>query len=86
MPLTLTLPPDIEAKARERAAAMGTDVEDYIARVVRRSLETPIPLEQISGDVGRRFRESGMSEDELSDLLEREKHEARQERKGRRAS
>jgi hypothetical protein len=86
MTLTISLPPDVEAKARQRAAAIGTDLEGYIAYVVQRSVEVPMPLEQISGAVAERFRESGMTEDELSDVLEREKHEARRERRGRRAS
>lgn len=86
MTLTISLPPDVEAKARERAAAAGTDLEGYISRIVARSMEAPLPLEQISGSVGRKFADSGMSDAELSDILEVEKHEARRERQGRRAS
>jgi hypothetical protein len=86
MTVSITLAPDVEAKVRDRAAALGTDVEGYVKGLVERSVEAPVPLEQISGDVAARFDRSGMSDEELSDVLEREKHEARRERRGRRAS
>ena len=86
MPVKIDLPPHVEAKARERAAAIGTDLEGYITRIVTRSVEAPLPLEQISGPVAGRFAESGMTEDELTEALEREKHAARRERQDRRAS
>ena len=86
MTLTISLPPDVEAKVRARAAAIGTDLERYIAQLVIRSVEAPLSLEQISGPVSEAFAESGLTDDELSDLLEREKHEARRERRNRRAS
>jgi len=86
MTVSITLAPDVEAKVRERAAALGTDVAGYITGLVERSVGAPMPLERISGEIGAKFDQSGMSEAELSDVLEHEKHEARRERRGRRAS
>ena len=42
-------------------------------------------LEELSGPVAEAFRKSGMTEDELSDLLEEEKHRMRAERGNKRA-
>ena len=86
MTVSITLAPNVEAKVRERAAALGTDVEGYITTLVQRSVEPPMPLEQISGEIGTRFDKSRMSDGELSEILEHEKHGARRERRGRRAS
>jgi hypothetical protein len=38
-------------------------------------------LLEISGPIGQAFSQSGMSEDELSDFLEAEKHAMRDERR-----
>jgi len=43
-------------------------------------------LEELSGPVFKRFLESGTSDEQLSEELERGKHELRAERRARRAS
>jgi len=41
---------------------------------------TPRSVREISGPIGEAFSQSGMSEEELSDFLEAEKHALRAER------
>ena len=81
MVLSISIPPEAEAKLRSRAAASGQDLPSYVSRLVSQFAASPVRLEELSGPVQQRFIESGMTDDELSDLLERAKHEARKERR-----
>ena len=85
MTLSLTLSPEIESKLRRRAAARGQDLADYVSQLVTHFAELPTPLIELSGPIYQRFLESGMSDDELGDELERAKHEMRAERRARQA-
>ena len=75
--LQIPLAPELEAKLRAKADAVGQDVTAYAAGVLARSAEPPLPLQQISGPIGQAFEESGLTEDELGDLLEEIKHDHR---------
>ncbi len=79
---TLSIPvaPETEAKLRERATANGQDVASYAARLLNDAVQSA-SLDEILAPVRRAFEESGMTDDELSDLLEREKHAMRAERR-----
>jgi hypothetical protein len=79
MTLHITLTPEAEAKLRERAAASGEEVSEYAARVLDRALGRP-SLEEKLAPIRRAFAESGMTDDELSELLEQEKHAMRAEK------
>lgn len=70
----------------QRASLSGADLATYVSAIVERSTEKPLSLEEISGPIYQRFLESGMTDDELSDLLEAEKHAARANRRARQAS
>jgi hypothetical protein len=86
LPLTLRLSKKTQEQLIERASASGTDLSRYVSIIVEQSTSEPMPLEEISGPIYQRFLESGMSDDQLSDLLEKEKHEARAEKRARRAT
>ena len=81
MTLEISISPEAEAKLREKAAIAGEDVDDYAAGVLGRSTKRPLTLEEISGPIAEEFRRSGMSEDELTELLETAKHEMRRQRR-----
>ena len=83
--LNLTLPSDVERKLAERATAAGQSPEALASRIIADAVTTPSLAETLA-DVRRRFAQSGMTEDQLADLLETEKHAMRQERRDRRAS
>jgi hypothetical protein len=84
MTLSISISEEAEARLKSRAAACGQDVESYVANLVAHFADPPVPLEQISGPIYQNFLSSGMSDDELGDMLERAKHEARAERRARR--
>ncbi|MGA2232560.1 MAG: hypothetical protein ABSH22_16815 [Tepidisphaeraceae bacterium] len=86
MPLTLHLSQETQEKLALQAAANGTDVAGYVSKIVEETTRKPFSLEEISGPVYKRFLESGTTDDELSEELERGKHELRAERRARQAS
>jgi hypothetical protein len=83
MTLTISIPAEAEAKLKMRAAASGQDLSSYVAKLVSRFAEPPTPLEKLSGPIYQKFLESGMTDDELGDLLEQAKHEMRADRRAK---
>lgn len=81
MTLHIDLSKLAEERLRERAAAAGVDVTKYAAGVLERATSRPMSIEEISGPIAEEFRKSGMSEDQLTELLERTKHEVRGKRR-----
>jgi hypothetical protein len=86
IPVTLHLSKDAEAKLTERAAATGKPLAEYISTLVESVVETPRTLAEISGPVYQRFLDSGITDEQLSEELEKAKHDMRAERRGRQAS
>jgi hypothetical protein len=84
--LTLELTPKTTDKLKLRAAAAGKDVAEFASQLLENFTEPPTPLEELSGPIYQRFLDSGMTEDELGEELERAKHEMRAERRARNAS
>jgi pyruvate/oxaloacetate carboxyltransferase len=85
MTLTLAISAEAEAKLIAKAAAAGVDVATFAARTLERAACKPT-LEEVLAPLRGEFERSGMSEEELTELLETAKHEARAERRARRAS
>jgi hypothetical protein len=77
IPVTLHLSKDAEAKLTERAAAAGKPLGEYISTIVESVVEAPRTLAEISGPVYQRFLDSGTTDEELSEELEKAKHEMR---------
>ncbi|HZK79606.1 MAG TPA: hypothetical protein VFC46_01030 [Humisphaera sp.] len=86
IPVTLRLSKDAQTKLTERAAESGKPLAEYISTLVESVVEMPRTLAEISGPVYQRFLDSGTTDDELSEELEKAKHDMRAERRGRQAS
>lgn len=80
MVLSVTISAEAEAKLKAKAAA-GVDVATYAARQLELLAAPRRSLREISGSIGAAFSRSGMSEDQLSDFLEAEKHALRAQRR-----
>ncbi|HEY8746634.1 MAG TPA: hypothetical protein VIM11_01585 [Tepidisphaeraceae bacterium] len=78
LPITLRLTSQAKQRLAERAGASGTDLAGYVSFIVEQASQAPLSLAEISGPIYQRFLESGMTDEELGDLLEKEKHAARQ--------
>jgi pantoate kinase len=85
MVLQVPISPETEAKLKAKAAVAGVDVPTFAARALERVVSKP-SLEEVLAPLREEFERTGMSEDELVDLLEAAKHEMRAERRARRAS
>src|SRR5205823_13876358 len=85
MVLSLSISAEAEARLKAKAAAAGVDVATYAARHLELMAAAPKSLKEISGPIAEAFAKSGMSEDELAEFLEQEKHAMRAERRGRQA-
>jgi len=83
MTLNLDLGPDFEAKLRSRAAAAGKDPEAFALEAVTEKLSRPETFDEILALLRKEVRESGISEGELSSLLESAEAESRRERRSR---
>jgi ferritin-like protein len=84
MTLTLNLAEREAQRLAEKAQAAGVDVQTYVERIVRAAAASP-PLDEVLRPVRDAFHTSGMSDDELGELLEEAKHEMRRERRARQA-
>jgi hypothetical protein len=82
--LTLDLPKSIEDRLAEKAKDAGLEVTEYITHVVEAHAAKPT-LKELSGPVYQQFLTSGMTDDELGDLLEKAKHEMRAEHRAKAA-
>jgi hypothetical protein len=86
MLLSIPISPTAEATLRAKAIAARVDVETYVGALVEQTTKPPLSLEEISGPIADDFAKSGMTEDELGDLLEQAKHATRAEKRSAKAS
>jgi hypothetical protein len=86
LPITLHLTKEAQEKLVQQAAANGTDVAAYVSKILEETARKALSLEELSGPVYKRFLESGTTDEELCEELERGKHELRAERRTRHAS
>ena len=84
MSLIIELPAEAEARLAEKARIAGVDVPTYVERVLQAEAARP-PLEEMLKPVRDAFGASGMSEEDLSDVLLKAKKEMRVQRRGRQA-
>ncbi|MEQ8208934.1 MAG: hypothetical protein RH917_03810 [Lacipirellulaceae bacterium] len=79
MSMQVTLPDDVADLVSRRAATMGSTPEDVAVSAIRSSLSQAAmaELDEVLRPIRKAFDASGMTEDELSDLLEEEKHAMR---------
>jgi hypothetical protein len=80
MTLSLSVPPEVEARLRERADAVGEAVEVYASKVLTEAVAVPT-IDEILAPVRAEFAKTGMSEQEILDLGRRELDALRAEKK-----
>jgi hypothetical protein len=83
MTFSISIPAETELALRERAASVGEDLPTYVSRLVASLAARPVPLEELSGPIYQNFLASGVSDDQLGDLVEEAKHAMRAERRAR---
>ena len=82
MTLTLNLPDEEQELLARKAQAAGMTLQAYAERIVRSAAVRP-PINEILRPIRDAFHVSGMSDEELGELLESAKHEMRADRRKR---
>lgn len=80
MSATITLPTELESLLAKKAAARGIDVEEFAVDVLDRAARRPT-ISEVFADVRAEFMASGMTEEELGQLIEQALSEVRTERR-----
>ena len=80
MTVKLSLTPEEERMLVARATEKGQDVADYLHTLVEEDLKRAPALSEILAPIHEEFRQSGMSEDELSTLIEEAREEVWEEK------
>ncbi len=74
MTLRVSISPEVEAKLRERAEALGRDTAQYAADLISQGVAAPT-FDEVLGPVRHDFAQSGMTPDEIDafgrDLIEK---------------
>jgi hypothetical protein len=88
MTVTIDLTPDEERRLQERAAQHGQDLPAYLHQLIRENLDAAPPassrtLAEVLAPVREDFRKSGMTEEELDDLVEEIREDIWREKHGR---
>ena len=71
--LTIHVSKDTGAILEEKAKIQGKDVSEYVEDLIEKEMDRPRTLDEILAPVRKNFAESGMTEDELDDLIENER-------------
>lgn len=81
MAVTIQLDPADEAILRDIAAQNQQTPEQYLTAIVQRSIWFRKRWDEITAPLAEDFKKSGMTDDELSDLINEEIHAMRAERR-----
>ncbi|MEK7723837.1 MAG: hypothetical protein AAB336_05780 [Acidobacteriota bacterium] len=81
MTLTLTLKPETEAKLKNRAVALGYEVDDYVENLIEKDLDKQKTLDEIFAPF-RKHTEK-ISEEEIDDLVMKARREIFAEKKNK---
>ncbi len=84
MEITITVPEEVERVLEQRAAASGQDVKELVEDMVKDQALRPT-LDEILAPVRKEFAASGMTENEMDELIRAERRAMREEKHGKRA-
>lgn len=81
MTLSIEVPKSVEDRLAAKARNAGVDLRTYAQRVLQADALMP-SLEQTLAPIRDSFQQSGMSEEQLAEEYEQEKHAAREAKRG----
>jgi hypothetical protein len=82
MTLAVALSSQTEHRLADKAKAAGVDLATFISFLLEAEARRPT-LTELSGQIAENFKRTNMTDDELGDLLEEEKHSVRASRRGK---
>ena len=84
MEIIITVPEEVERILEQRAAASGQDVKELVEDMVKDQALRPT-LDEILAPVRKEFTASGMTENEMDELIRAERRAMWEEKNGKRA-
>ncbi len=85
MTVVLELKAEVEEALRKKALANGFDIDVYLQRLIERDVERAKTLDEILAPARKSFAESGMTEEELNEIIDRERQAFRDEKNNQRS-
>lgn len=82
MSVVVDLEPEVEETLKRRAAARGSEFKVYLQSLLKEQADKR-SYEEVMAPVWEAFEESGMTEDELGELIDREISAVRADRRKR---
>lgn len=82
MEITISVPPKIEGILAQKAADKGQDIKEFIESLVENQISKP-SLDEILAPMREDFANSGMTEDDLDELIKTERRAMREERRAK---
>jgi hypothetical protein len=83
-PITLHLSERARAKLAEQAKSSGQDISAVASELIEHAVTRP-SIDEIMAPVRKQFADSGMTDEQLDDLLHRELNAQRREKKAKSA-
>lgn len=83
MTLTIELKPETEAKLKNRAVALGYEIDDYVEKLIEEDSTKLRTIDEIFAPFRENIEKSGISEEELDDLIYQARREYYAENKAR---
>jgi len=84
MTVVLELKPEIEEALQKKAKANGFELNVYLEKLIEKDVDRVKTIDEILAPVRKNFAESGMTEDELDELIESERQAMWEEKHGER--
>jgi Asp-tRNA(Asn)/Glu-tRNA(Gln) amidotransferase C subunit len=84
MTLTIQVPKNIGVVLEEKARNQGKDIAEYVENLIEKDIDRRKTLDEILAPLRKDFAESGMTEDDLGELIESERQAIWEEKNGRR--
>jgi hypothetical protein len=81
MTLAVPISPTAHIRLADKARAAGLDLPTFVSRLLEAEAQRPT-LVELSGEVFENFKRMNVSDEELGQRLENEKHAARAARRG----
>jgi predicted CopG family antitoxin len=82
MEITFTISDEIAKQLFSRADKEGKDVSTFMAKVAEREAKKPT-LDELLAPVRQQFAESGLSEEDLTELVREERRAIQKEKSGK---
>ena len=83
MEITISVPKEVESVLAEKAAAEGKDIKTFVEAMIKTQATRPT-LDELLAPVRQDFAASGMTEEELNELIESERQVIWEEKHGKR--